>query len=276
MADASREQLLATVKGFLTSGSFSDLIITCGPDSYKVHKNIVCSRAEFFASAIKFPGKEHEEGKIELPDDDPATIKLLVQYLYEAEYEPLLLEIDAQPPRKTLKSSKKGKRSNQSHTCYREEDVFLGQWLYSCGTNDKLCAHHTCGRDCNRNCVDFICELCTPPLPAPDGLADQLVIHAKMYEIADKYNIMGLKDLVIEKFSKACQRFWNDCAFPIAAHHAFSTTPEHDKGLRDIVSKTIADHMSDLVKKPEIETLLTEFNGLAFGVLKMKTEAGWK
>lgn len=41
----------------LDSGAFSDLTITCGPDSYQVHKAIVCARADFFARAIKFGGK---------------------------------------------------------------------------------------------------------------------------------------------------------------------------------------------------------------------------
>ena len=97
-----------------------------------------------------------------------------------------------------------------------------------------------------------------------------------MYEIADKYDVVGLKGLVAEKFSRACQHFWNDAVFAAAAHHVFTTTPDHDKGLRDIVSKTISQHMPELVKKPEVEALLTEFNGLAFGLLRMKTEAGWK
>lgn len=97
-----------------------------------------------------------------------------------------------------------------------------------------------------------------------------------MYEIADKYGVVGLKDLTAEKFRRACQKFWDDATFAIAAHHAFSTTPDHDEGLRDIVSKTISDHMSELLKKPDIEALLTEFNGLAFGLLKAKTEAGWR
>jgi hypothetical protein len=86
---------------------------------------------------------------------------------------------------------------------------------------------------------------------------------------------VGLKELAKEKFDRACQNFWNDPAFPIAAHHTFSTTPDEDKGLRDVVSKTIASHM-ELLNKAEIEALMTEFNGLAFGLLKQKSQQnGW-
>ena len=96
-----------------------------------------------------------------------------------------------------------------------------------------------------------------------------------MYEIADKYDAVGLKDLATEKFRWACQYLWDDDKFSIAADHVFSTTPDHDKGLRDIVSATISAHMG-LIKKPEVKVLLTEFNGLALGVLEEKIiEHGW-
>jgi hypothetical protein len=130
-----------------------------------------------------------------------------------------------------------------------------------------VCSHHACGNDCNYRCGSFICDECTRPRPpAPSSDSDQLLIHAKMYEIADKYDVVGLKDLVQEKFKRACGKFWNDDNFPIAANHAFSTTLAEDKGLRDIVSATISDHR-DLLQKPEIQALMTEFNGLALGIL---------
>ncbi|KAI4622193.1 hypothetical protein J4E83_004933 [Alternaria metachromatica] len=236
MAEAARNQLHLTFKNLLASGEFSDLTVTCGPDSYKVHKNVVCSRAEFFSRAVKFGGKETEQGSVDLPEDEPAIVKLMMQYIYEGEYDPTL-------PDNRLSNSMQP--------------------------------------ECHHTCRGFTCGLCyvapTAPtaLPIP-GSPTQLMVHAKLYEIADKYDVVGLKELVIEKFKRACHSFWNDPSFAAAAHHVFSTTPEHDKGLRDIVSKTIAEHMTELVKKPEVEALLTEFNGLAFGLLKMKTEAGWK
>ncbi|KAI4659342.1 uncharacterized protein J4E78_005769 [Alternaria triticimaculans] len=229
MAEAARNQLHLTFKNLLASGEFSDLTVTCGPDSYKVHKNVVCSRAEFFSRAVKFGGKETEQGSVDLPEDEPAIVKLMMQYIYEGEYDPAL-------PDSGLSSS----------------------------IQPEVTASSTPTASQSRN-----------PLPIP-GSSTQLMVHAKLYEIADKYDVVGLKELVIEKFKRACHSFWNDPSFAAAAHHVFSTTPEHDKGLRDIVSKTIAEHMAELVKKPEVEALLTEFNGLAFGLLKMKTEAGWK
>jgi hypothetical protein len=39
-----------------------------------------------------------------------------------------------------------------------------------------------------------------------------------------------------------------------------------DKGLRGVVSSTISNHM-ELIRKPAIQALMTEFNGLALGIL---------
>ncbi|KAF2134737.1 hypothetical protein P153DRAFT_427383 [Dothidotthia symphoricarpi CBS 119687] len=88
MAESSAERVLKLVKNCLTSGDYSDLIITCGSDVHNVHKMIVCTQADFFARAVKFGGKEAEESRVDLPDDEPAIITLLLQYLYEGEYDP--------------------------------------------------------------------------------------------------------------------------------------------------------------------------------------------
>ncbi|KAG9186238.1 hypothetical protein G6011_02794 [Alternaria panax] len=172
MMDASHKQLLVTLKN-----TFSDRTVTCGSDSYKVHKNIVvCSRTEFFARAMRFGGKEATEGIVDLPGDNPATVKRLCQWIYEDDY-----------------------ASNA----------------------DKIAGLFPC-----------------PTQPSDQG-EENLLIQAKMYEIADKYDVADLKDLVKEKFHWACTVSWNASTLSNAAHHVFSTTPEHEIGLRDTVISTI-------------------------------------
>lgn len=149
------------------------------------------------------------------------------------------------------------------HTC-------ANQGLH-CGQS-QLCPPHRCGTNCFYGCVGFECRQCSPVV---NGTAEQLVIHAKMYEIADKYEVVGLKDLAKEKFSRACLKFWNNANFPVAADYAFSTTPEEDKGLRDVVCKTFSEHMS-IVNRPEVEAVMKGSNGLAFSLLKLKSkQQGW-
>ncbi|KAH3919350.1 hypothetical protein HBI56_025590 [Parastagonospora nodorum] len=299
MAEASLQHLIASFKGFLTSGDYSDLVITCGSDSYNVHKLVVCSRADFFARAVKFGGKasslsicisnssdvakEATEGKIDLPEDEPKIIKLLIQYLYEGEYEPRLSDASpiATAPRGDM-SHREVVRTDNYNTGYDRKYAY--SFPHTCDSNGHctklcICPHHICCNACGYSCRDFICDKCTrstlPKTFPATGPPEQLLIHAKMYEIADKYDVVGLKDLVLEKFKRACVSFWDHDIFSIAAHYAFSTTMENDKGLRDIVSGTISEHM-ELIQKAEIQTLMTEFNGLALGILLIKAdEHGW-
>lgn len=169
-------------------------------------------------------GKESQTGEINLGEDEPEVIKLLMQYLYEGEYEPAVPDDGVggtlTPPR----------------------------YYYEGGSPYK--SSHT-------------------SLPTLNGTAPQLLTHTKMYEIGDKYDVIGLKDLAKEKFARACKHFWKTPEFASAAHHAFSTTVEDDKGLRGIVSARICEHI-ELVNDPGVSVLMTQFNGLALGVLQAK------
>lgn len=211
-----------------------------------------------------------------------------MQYIYEAEYEPTLpdkevwsishvtssVEAHSNPPihRQKVKTKKKSSTKHFApHTC---PDAFNRICM------EDICPHHTCGMDCSSHCNEFVCPICiesskgasTIVIPVT-GEAEQLLIHSKMYSIGDCYDVVGLKDLAREKFRRACAKFWDEPAFAMAAHHVFTTTPDHDKGLRDIVSETIASHLCAMVENPEIEALLTEFNGLAYGLLKKSVKA---
>lgn len=96
-----------------------------------------------------------------------------------------------------------------------------------------------------------------------------------MYEIGEKYTVVGLKTLAKEKFERSCALSWNSPDFAVAATYAFCTTIDDDKGLQDIVSATISAH-KELVRKAEIKVLLAHFNGLALGILEQVIEEnGW-
>jgi hypothetical protein len=214
-------------------------------------------------------GKEATSGVIDLPEDEPEIIKLFIQYLYEAEYNPVPPTGGqdtsvAAPPREP------GYQYDFPHTCQSGYVDWDFMTVYLKCVKLKVCPHHNCIMPSCSCRGSFSCKICTAPpslpLPRPVGTAEDLLLHTKMYEIGDKYEVIGLKDLAKDKFKASCKRFWNTSSFAIAARHAFSTTVEDDKGLRDIVSTTISEHL-ELVDDPEVRAVMTEFNGLALGIL---------
>jgi hypothetical protein len=216
--------------------------------------------------------KETRTDQIDLPEDDPETIKLLLRYLYEGEYDPVLPSIATQATTLAVVTPVGYGMTTSRSTSFPHTCQSLGFDGYTC-RHVELCSHHKCSSNCKFTCREFTCENCV--LPNLNGRSSQLLTHAKMYELADKYEIVGLKELAKEKFNRGCKHFWDTPDFPIAAFHAFSTTPEEDQGLRDCVSRSIATNMQ-LVRKPKIRALLMKFNGLALGILEAKSkELGW-
>jgi hypothetical protein len=132
-------------------------------------------------------------------------VRLLIQYLYEADYDPVLSIFTA--------STNTGNPQTASHTC---SDNPNGYHCKSYNHHRCVCPHHYCGKQCNYGCKGFVCDRCI----TVEGGADQLVIHAQMYEMADKYDVVGLKALSREKFRWACMKFWGDPEFAEAAVHA--------------------------------------------------------
>jgi hypothetical protein len=50
--------------------------------SFIVHKELICTRSEFFRVSMKEVWNQGKEGVIPLPEDDPQVFALYVQSLY--------------------------------------------------------------------------------------------------------------------------------------------------------------------------------------------------
>lgn len=165
----------ALVGNFGAAGS-TDLQLKCRSETFNVHKQVLCSRSEFFWKACKGGFKEASSGVIDLSEDDPDAVKAMLQFCYTIDY------------------------------------------------------------------------------------AYDTALHAKVYAIAEKYNIKPLKDLARTKFEKAADRDWDSPYFPITTGFVYTSTPPDDRGLRDIVIKLSKDHLKSLLDRPEFESMM-EDNG---------------
>ncbi|KAG4261291.1 hypothetical protein FPRO03_11842 [Fusarium proliferatum] len=83
--ESEQKKVLADL---LKTGDYSDLTISCGKDQYRVHKAIICPRSHFFKAACDGKFKEAQTGTINLPDDDPIAVRMMIEYFYHATYTP--------------------------------------------------------------------------------------------------------------------------------------------------------------------------------------------
>ncbi|KAM0245179.1 hypothetical protein ACHAP5_005572 [Fusarium lateritium] len=82
-----------------------------------------------------------------------------------------------------------------------------------------------------------------------ESTESDMVFHAGVYQIADKYGILTLKEYAKEKFSTAVKSDWSTDDFPIAIELVYQTTPPEDRGLRDLVIETSNANLEKLISR---------------------------
>ncbi|KAI5927103.1 BTB/POZ protein [Camillea tinctor] len=212
MNTSSSLELIPFLKELYLDEKYSDLTIICGTQSRKVHKAIVCPRSKFFAAACD--NKDFKEGRtgiIELPDDDPRIVDLMIYYFYHLTYH--------------INCPKNQKQSDD----YSTDDYSTDETIIPPKTSDIL-------------------------------------THAKVYSLAEKYLIEGLKKLAFERFKTAIETNWDFQDFRDAIWEVYTSTVDADKGLRDIIVATLWKRPWMLGKK-EIQDLLKELGSLSFDLL---------
>ncbi|KAK1989747.1 hypothetical protein LX36DRAFT_686373 [Colletotrichum falcatum] len=123
-------------------------------------------------------------------------------------------------------------------------------------------------------------DLCqTTQEHSDSGDISDILLHAKVYAIAEKYAIGGLKALARIKFQTTASKCWDTDDFLDAISEAYTSTLDSDRGLRDIVLKVFAEH-EQLLDWNEIKELLRRLGSLAYDLLmhyhhKDKPDLGW-
>jgi hypothetical protein len=81
----------------------------------------------------------------------------------------------------------------------------------------------------------------------------EMLTHAKMFAIAVKYQIDGLRDFAAKSFRYAVHVYWDSDEFLKAVTIVLDSTPEEVLELRHTVFDTIYDHYRDLKHKDEVK-----------------------
>lgn len=95
-----------------------------------------------------------------------------------------------------------------------------------------------------------------------------LLINAKVYIIADKYEVQALKDLAIAKYLHVLPETWNSSAFAESADLVYNNTVETDRMLRDAIVQGASKNVKALLDRGEFVDLLKSQSDLTVEVLR--------
>jgi hypothetical protein len=115
-----------------------------------------------------------------------------------------------------------------------------------------------------------------PEVPAPEPVPDSvaapqpvyIIEHAKVFAIAVKYQVDGLRNLAAMKFKQSVRASWDHDDFAHAISIVYNSTADNVSQLRDITIDIIHDHFDALKHKAEFESAVSSIPALAYALLK--------
>ncbi|ATY64035.1 BTB POZ fold domain containing [Cordyceps militaris] len=85
--DGLSSQAAAGILRSLGTGQFCDFEFVCGELRVPVHRAVVCSQSPVFAAAcLGRKPQAANSNSLQIPDTDPQTVRLMVQYLYTGKH----------------------------------------------------------------------------------------------------------------------------------------------------------------------------------------------
>jgi len=267
---------------FLT-GNYSDLTIVCGAKRYPVHRALLATRSPFFEGACRNGFREAQSGLVDLSEDDAEAVEHMVHYFYHNDYlnKPL-----------SRHSSRRSSRSGSSPSLPPSMRRSPPRQLNLALSADPLLAQATAANNAPitppadgpafQN-FDLSSKLSDTPIahqfedddvesvgsePEPAIEKSHLVVHAKVYAIAEKYGIVGLKALSRSKFIDEMDVHLGGPDLPMACQEAYESTYHTDRGLRDVIIQAFRAN-PDLSRRPEVGMAVRETPGLAWELYQM-------
>ncbi|KAG4272582.1 hypothetical protein FPRO04_10535 [Fusarium proliferatum] len=95
-----------------------------------------------------------------------------------------------------------------------------------------------------------------------------MMFHAKVYQIADKYDIEALKRLAATKYGTSIDAGWEMDSFPDAIELAYTTTPPGDQRLRKIAADVVMKRIGTLMSQDVFCKMLSANPDLAADIIR--------
>lgn len=106
-----------------------------------------------------------------------------------------------------------------------------------------------------------------------DGLEDadesNLLLHNRVYALAEKFDVPALKDIARAKFEMAMACYYDSPQLADAIEEVYSSTVDTDRGLRDVVLQAFRSH-PQLANTKDIFEVIKTTPTLAFELFKVE------
>ncbi|KAF5989216.1 kelch 4 [Fusarium coicis] len=234
----------------LKTGDYSDFVITCGETRHKVHKAIICPRSDFFKAACGSGFKEAQTGEVELPDDDPFAVSMMIEYCYHQTY--------------TIPDDMRLVPIYQRHSMIH----------FPPGTVPWKIIRHSASQS-----LLHPLQTAHATIPPPQGPVSRdsfvpylkIYVHYKVYTRGEKHGITGLKALAVHNFETEGEKEFETSSVNHSGYlihmmkEAYNCTAEGDRPLRDAVVRMLKSKPS-LLGRSDMKEFLKE-EGLAYDLV---------
>lgn len=103
-----------------------------------------------------------------------------------------------------------------------------------------------------------------------DAFTDaHLLLHTRVYALAEKYDIPPLKQLARAKFETALACYYDSPELAAAIDEVYHSTIDSDRGLRDIVLEAFKVH-PQLAQTPDVYAVIKDTPSLALELFKVE------
>ncbi|RPA72605.1 POZ domain-containing protein, partial [Ascobolus immersus RN42] len=76
----------SNLNALLRDGRYSDLVLKCGGETFKVHKSVLCPQSDFFEACVESGMRESVNNEIELVDEELDDVKRMLEFLYSGNF----------------------------------------------------------------------------------------------------------------------------------------------------------------------------------------------
>ena len=239
--------------------------------------------------------KESKSGEVDLSDEDEEAVEHMIHYFYyldylstESESEPFT-PINQKAPRFKLQDvedpliATASAVSNEQHTLSavasssaNPTPAMESKPVRSSSPKPRTTRPRKYSR-ARRDSEAAVPTLTkhSPELSDDDSVEDEdveetpdLVAHARVYALAEKYGIEGLKTLAKQKFEVTAADHWCETEFLESAEEAYTSTVESDRGLRDVVLQSFRQR-PELASRPDVQKTVQYVPSLAFDLYRV-------